>query len=458
MLPREPFRRIRRLVPLLGLTAIWAASALSGQAPSKEYIRIAGRVVAIEGPQPPSFTAAPLSQHWLAGGGTGTINITTNPGNPWTATTAAPWIAFLSPSMGGGSEAFQYLASPNSTSTALTGTITFTPGAGPSVTITVNQDAALNVTPTLTLLNSLTNGSLPATPQQNISFRLDSPNGLGYFGWLHFLINNQDTTADGCYLMYFPEYNALYFFAPDGSTQTQYVPGTPGTAASYHCGIDMGTSSIVTTATSATFNLNTTLRQSSVGTQYIFLSASDYVYAAAPAPASGYWATWMPYPELTTNSPTFAVTPAPVSGASEVLHFKFSDGNGFRYIDWYARGMITNDALNSACDFDFFPYSQSLTLYTTANGLRTYVASGKLGSGGVISSGGGCTINLNTSVFHFTPNPLLPDPNLVPDWYLDLAVTLDTVQVPRPVGIYLETSDRAQRGLFYLLQSGTWPP
>ncbi len=58
-----------------------------------------------------------------AGGGTGTLTVTTNPECAWTATSGAPWIS-LSPSSGQGSATVELRVTPNEGSTQRDGNIT----------------------------------------------------------------------------------------------------------------------------------------------------------------------------------------------------------------------------------------------------------------------------------------------------------------------------------------------
>ena len=67
-----------------------------------------------------SLAAPPMID---AGGGTGTLSVTTNPECAWTATSGAPWIS-LSPSSGQGSATVELRVTPNEGSTQRDGNIT----------------------------------------------------------------------------------------------------------------------------------------------------------------------------------------------------------------------------------------------------------------------------------------------------------------------------------------------
>jgi hypothetical protein len=117
-------------VSLLGL-------CLSGQQPSREYIRLGGRVIAIENP-PDVLT--PSSAVFQAAGGTGQIQVVKT--GSWTGHSNAGWIHFTSPApdqsgniAGSGTLTVNYSVDPNVTGAQLDGTLTI---AGASFSVTEN--------------------------------------------------------------------------------------------------------------------------------------------------------------------------------------------------------------------------------------------------------------------------------------------------------------------------------
>ena len=117
-------------VSLLGL-------CLSGQQPSREYIRLGGRVIAIENP-PDVLT--PSSAVFQAAGGTGQIQVVKT--GSWTGHSNAGWIHFTSPApdqsgniSGSGTLIVNYSVDPNVTGAQLNGTLTI---AGASFSVTEN--------------------------------------------------------------------------------------------------------------------------------------------------------------------------------------------------------------------------------------------------------------------------------------------------------------------------------
>jgi hypothetical protein len=325
--------------------------------------------------------------------------------------------------------------------------------------------------PLVTMLNVAPGGSYPIhTTQQTISFRVDNSAG---FDHLELLLNNTaDTVDDSCYMMYYPATNDFQLLdATDNWVSYTFGAGaSPTTAQNNHCTLDLVDTSITATATSVTMNVVTTIRPSSVGQQYIYVQVVDpsynYFYFGIPR------ASWMAYDELTTNPPTYSLLQAPVSGNSQTLYFKFSDGNGYRYIDTEASVMIAYDALgaNAPCSFSFHPFTGYASLDSYANGVDTNIASGFLSSGWSYDSGHPCDVNLTSTKFHINPDPTKPppDPNLqlVTDYYLDLVITLDST-LTHPLNVYAGAIDRENRGMEAAplnlslnspsFQVGTWP-
>jgi hypothetical protein len=217
-------------------------------------------------------------------------------------------------------------------------------------------------------------------------------------------------------------------------------------------------------------NVVATLQQSSVGRQNIYVTVVDpnynYFYGWVPE------ASWMAYPENTHNPPTYTLLQSPVSGNSQTLYFKFSDGNGFRYIDDEASVMLAYDALgvSTPCVFSFHPITGNVYLDSYANGVDTSIGWGSFTGGWSSNSGHPCSVDLVNTKFHINPDPTKPppDPNasLFTDYYLDLVITLDS-SLARPLKVYAGAIDREYRGMeaapFNLsldasgFQVGTWP-
>jgi hypothetical protein len=429
-----------------------ALSATFGQTLSKEYIRLGGRVVAIENY---GFGVAPSSQYFLAGGGTGSIAIGAQSSVSWTATTSATWVTITSPTTGSGSQSLQYSVGVNTTATAMTASITITPNVGAAASVTINLAGATSAQPTVTLLNSLTNGSFPLhSTQQTVSFRVDDPNGPGYIYNLWFTINNQDNGADSCYAHYVPQTGVFYFFDSAGNP-TQYTLGSTGTVSNYACSLNLAASSVSIGSTSITMNLAVTIQKSSVGTLNVYVDVQDATYAGPNGISS---ATWTAYDEISATPPTVSAVQAPTSATSQTLYMKLSDTNGYRYIDEGAQWALSADSTinNSPCFLFLYPFAQSATLYTVSGGAYSYVGGGTLGATGVLGSGSPCSINLSGSKFHV--NASNPDPNasLITELYLDLAVSLASSST-LPINIYLDDVDRTGRGLGVWNIVANWP-
>ena len=84
-----------------------------------------------------TYSISPTSQHFSATGGTGSVNVTTQGGCSWTATSNNSWIHITSGSSGTGNGTVNYSVAANSGTSSRTGTMTV---AGH--TFTVTQDGA----------------------------------------------------------------------------------------------------------------------------------------------------------------------------------------------------------------------------------------------------------------------------------------------------------------------------
>jgi Viral BACON domain len=407
---------------------------------------------------------SPTSQHFYGGGGNGSAVISAPSATSWSATASATWIFISSSSSGTGPQTLQYGVTANTAGAAArSGTITVSFSTGQNATLSINEDALSSALPTVTLLNPPPNGAYPnLSTQQTFTFQASSPNGSAYISSMDLMINNS-FYADGdyCDAIYVPSANIMYFFQPNGSEQG-YTLGSSGTASNYHCIINLSSSSATITDTSVTVTLVVSLQPSAVGTQNVYLDAWDNSYAhyATGANYGVSFGTWLAYNELTTNPPTISMVSPVTSATSQILYFKLSDGNGYRYIDGNQQVMLAYDSglQNAPCmlfvTFDLPPAYGDVN--QSVNGVRTELGQGTIGSGGVIS-GASCTIDLTNSKVHVNPNPALPDPDpnasVVTDLYLDLSVTL--ASTTPPVNIYALLSDRAGRGGMVLVTQ--WP-
>jgi hypothetical protein len=212
-------------------------------------------------------------------------------------------------------------------------------------------------------------------------------------------------------------------------------------------------------------NLAITLRPSSVGTQNVYISGVDNSWNFSLNDGVPR-ASWTAYDELTTAPPTYSLLNATTltSSNSQTLYFKFSDGNGYRYIDQTAQVMIGYDAagVNGVCTFYFRPADGNVSLDSYSNGVDTNIGYGSFGQAWWAPySGHPCSVDLVNSKLHTNPDPTQPNPDpnlsLVTDMYLDLIVSLDT-SLSHPLSIYSSDIDRAGRGYFNpAFQVGTWP-
>jgi hypothetical protein len=434
---------------------------LTAQTPSKEYIRLGSRVIAIESPVVTGVS--PTTQHIFGGGGNTSASISADSTTYWSASVNVTWIGFNSLSSGTGPGTVQYGVGANTAGAAArTGTITISFSTGQTATLTVNEDALSSSPPTLALLNPPPNGVYPSSTQLTFTFQATSPNGLAYINHMEFEINNTiNAGGDDCRADYYPSAGILYLTEYNGNA-AGYTLGTSGTTSNnYHCVIILSSSSATTTDTSATLTLVVTLQPSAVGTQNVYISSTDNSNTQSASYGVSF-GTWLAYNELTTNPPTVSMVSPVTTATSQVLHFDFSDGNGFRYIDGNQIVMLAYDAVpnNAPCQLTVSlaaPYWGFV--YQIVNRGWNYLGSGSIGSGGMIGAGGPCALDLTNSKIHVNPNPTLPDPDpnasLVTDIYLDLSVTVATTTPP--VNIYAILIDRAGRGSSTPMLVTQWP-
>jgi hypothetical protein len=124
---------MKHFIWLTLIPAVMCALALA-QTPSKEYIRLGGRVIAIE-----NSPISPTGAHFDSTGGAATINVSLT--GSWTATASDSFIT-LATASGSGSGPVNYSVSQNcSTEASRNGTITIAGSAG-SYPFTITQDMA----------------------------------------------------------------------------------------------------------------------------------------------------------------------------------------------------------------------------------------------------------------------------------------------------------------------------
>lgn len=232
------------------------------------------------------------------------------------------WITFPSGSTGTGNGALAYQVAANPSGTqARSGTITVTTAAG-SATLTVNEAALVSGAPTAAIMNTLTGQA-----QQTIQAQFTSPNGPAYLNYLSVLVNNTNNGWYACEVIYYPASQQAYFFPNGNAPLIPVTFGVAGTVSGVHCVLDTRASSVVTSQNGITLNLALTLQPSAVGTQNVFLYASDQTYASNPNYYSSQ-ATWSAFREIDQVQPAVANGAIPV-GTNQTVGLQFSDDNGF---------------------------------------------------------------------------------------------------------------------------------
>jgi subtilisin family serine protease len=113
----------------------YSVDANTSSSPRQGTITVAGKTfnVSQSGSTGCSFSLNPTSRNFSAGGGAGSVSVTTQPGCGWMATSNDPWISVTSGASGSGDGSVNYSVGINSTGVMRTGTLTV---AGQTHTIT----------------------------------------------------------------------------------------------------------------------------------------------------------------------------------------------------------------------------------------------------------------------------------------------------------------------------------
>lgn len=117
-----------------------------------------------------AYLVAPINARFEAGGGAGTINITTASNCGWVAISSVPWLDFSGPAAGTGNGAVNFVVTPNTGAAARTGTLNI---AGQTVTIdqagTNGSCAVTPLTPGQTVTGQLNSGDCRSTRRSTSS-------------------------------------------------------------------------------------------------------------------------------------------------------------------------------------------------------------------------------------------------------------------------------------------------
>jgi hypothetical protein len=104
----------------------------------------AGRPFTVTQSQGCSYDISPASQSFQAAGGSGTVNLMTTAGCPWTASSSAPWVVVTSGASGSGGGSVGYSVAPNA-GASRSATLTI---AGLAFTVTQGESCSFSISPT----------------------------------------------------------------------------------------------------------------------------------------------------------------------------------------------------------------------------------------------------------------------------------------------------------------------
>jgi len=274
--------------------------------------------------------------------------------------------------------------------------VTFSPaaigGRNATLTITDNSGNSLNATQTVSLsgiaieaptVASVSPSSGTATTQ-TFSAVYSDPNGPAGLSAAYILFNTAVSSANACYVEYYPASNLLYLKNDAGTALSAGVtPGSSATVSNSQCTLSGTGSSYSTSGNSATMNVALTFSSA-----FAASAKNIYLYASEKNGTNSGWVqkgSWFISPPTVVS-----VTPSSGTGASQTFTAVYSDPNGAANIS--AAYVLFNTAISSAnaCYLQYIPSSNLLYLKNDAGtGLTAGIAPG---SSGTISNSQ-CTVS-----------------------------------------------------------------
>jgi hypothetical protein len=335
------------IVPLIA-----AGQATNPALPSKEYIRLGSRVIAVENaPAPVALTAVANPTNFWPEGGNGTISITVVvAGTNWTAAvdaSAASWLSISGPASGTGNGTVNFTVAANTGAPQRTGIIRVNSqtlnimqwGAGAGPVTPINQEGV---------------------PSATFTFRIDTAGVSGVIA-VEALFNWNVDGSNGCYFQYFPEYRILGLIADQPAAgyaggiayeeAGQPYPSQPGIQNS-QCRIEADGSSVAIVNGVVTLVLPITFFSDFKGTQTVYTHAVGTPYQNWIAQG-----VWRPFAD-DGSLPVFGpLVPTSGAGSTEQFLIGATDSNGYKFLAFQALWFTTNTSASAAntCLLAFFP-------------------------------------------------------------------------------------------------------
>jgi hypothetical protein len=162
---------------------------------------------------------------------------------------------------------------------------------------------------------------------QTFSFLFSDPNGYADLSTVYMALNATLTWPNACYTYYDRTANALWLL--NDSANLWMGPVTPGIATTLQnsqCSLNGGGSSVLGSGNNLIVNLALTFKAAFAGPKNVYLNAQD---------SGGLWSNWQQLGTWTVPIPgnlpptNISVTPSSGSGSSQTFSFLFSDPNGY---------------------------------------------------------------------------------------------------------------------------------
>ncbi len=206
-----------------------------------------------------------------------------------------------------------------------------------------------------------------ATAAQTFTITARDPNGFTDLSRIYFLVNSSTAIPlNGCHGFYERATNSLFLY--NDALNTVSGPITPGTAGGIQngqCAINAAATSVTTSGTDLTLNLNLTRQGSyATGTRNLYLWVTDVANAGTGWQQATAWIIGTPLQQPPTLA---AATPATASTATQSFVFTARDPNGANDIN-RVYFLLNNDTAipSGACHGFYDRPSNALYLYDDA--------------------------------------------------------------------------------------------
>ncbi len=382
---------------LLTLLAVTLASA---QQPSKEYIYLGNRVIAIEQSQLSSVSGlVPTSKVWPpTGGDNGTLTVFAT--GAWSAVASQSWITILSGATGSGNGTVYYAVSPQSGG-AQDREATITVGA---VAFSIKQLGSAAVAPPTSVSATPSNGQTGAV--KTFVFESTSPAGGGYVDWIQGIIGQGVDGRDSCNFFYAARNGILLLNGDMNAGFTALgVLGTQTKLSNTQCEIDLAASTQRVQDNTMILSLAIRFQPVFAGTQTIHMLSAD---SGGSLDSAGWrnMGTWIPFPAF---PPPVIGPSSPVSGTGtrKTFRYQVSSVGTAAAIRWGLVLLSTGLNGETGCYMGYYRSTRYFDLNAQSS-IGFPGATGRAGDPGTIQSSR-CQINLATSSMREAGDTLIID-------------------------------------------------